>query len=356
MRRLSAFLWPRRFLRFTECYKQVFTSMELKLGSIPVRIQGWFIMMALLLGANERQPAKLGIWVVVVVVSVVIHELGHALVGRAFGLAPSIDLHGMGGTTSFQAMETPEGQPRPVLGTAKRVAISLAGPFAGFLFALVVFVARLAGFQPEHPLALYAVSLLFMVNVGWGVFNLLPMLPLDGGNVLTSILKAISSKNGDKLARGISVVVAASIALYAVGHQQWWVLYLGVLFAFRNVQALRQAGQMQVDQALAGAIEQAYQALDREQPKEALALLGPALATNASSELRQLGVRVYVVSLLKEGRWPEAVDTIERERSVMAADDLERFALAMREIGRSEDADRVEALRKAGPPIRAFRA
>lgn len=333
--------------------------MELKLGSIPVRIQGWFILMALLLGANERDPAKLGIWVVVVVVSVVVHELGHALVGKAFGLLPSIELHGMGGTTSFRAPAKPaqgEEAERRALGTGKSVAISLAGPFAGFVFALVVIIARFAGFHPTHPLALYAVSLLFMVNIGWGIFNLLPILPLDGGNVLKSVLTAITSKNGEKVARIISVVVAAAIALYAIQRQQWWVLYLGVLFAFRNVQALRQAGQLQVDQTLASAIEQAYQALDREQPKAAMALLGPALGTNASADLRQAGVRIYVVSMLKEAMWPEAVATIERERAVIAADDLERYAKAMRDVGRGEDADRIEALGKAVPPMRAFRA
>lgn len=328
--------------------------MELKLGSIPVRVQGWFILMALLLGSNERDPMKLGIWVVVVVASVVIHELGHALVGKAFGLAPSIELHGMGGTTSFQARDG-EGA-RGALGTAKSVAISLAGPFAGFLFALVVIALRFAGVHPTHPLALYAVSLLFMVNIGWGIFNLLPMLPLDGGNVLRSVLTAVTRKNGEKVARIISVVVAAAIALYAVQRQQWWILYLGVLFAFRNVQALRQAGQMQVDQTLATAIEQAYQALDRQRPKEAMALLGPALGANASADLRQVGLRIYVASQLREAMWPEALATIEREHSLMAADDLERIAQVMRDAGRSEDADRVEALGKAEPPLRAFRA
>ena len=56
--------------------------MELKLGSIPLRVQGWFVLMTLLLGSNERNPAKLGMWVVVVAISVVIHELGHALMGN----------------------------------------------------------------------------------------------------------------------------------------------------------------------------------------------------------------------------------------------------------------------------------
>src|SRR4051812_28679543 len=99
--------------------------MDLKLGSIPLRVQGWFVMTAVMLGGmNERDPAKLALWVAIVFVSVVVHELGHAMMGKAFGLVPRIDLHGMGGTTSFQ--ESPEGAAQ-ALGTGRRVAISVAG-------------------------------------------------------------------------------------------------------------------------------------------------------------------------------------------------------------------------------------
>jgi Zn-dependent protease len=231
---------------------------ELKLGSIPVRVHGWFILMALLLGANERHPLKLAIWVAVVVVSVVIHELGHAIVGKLFGLAPRIELHGMGGTTSFTAAD---GAARPPpLGARRNVAISLAGPFAGFLFAAVIVGARLAGLRPVHPLAVHAIALLQWVNIAWGIFNLLPMLPLDGGNVVRAILVAITKQNGERAARVLSIVVAGAIALLAVQRQAWWSLYLGVLFAFQNVQALRQDAQGRIDRAAADAVERAAEA------------------------------------------------------------------------------------------------
>lgn len=330
--------------------------MELNLGSIPVRVQGWFILMALMLGANERDPMKLGIWVAIFVVSIVVHELGHALMGKAFGLVPRIELHGMGGTTSFRLPATQGDPSRAKLGTGKSIAISLAGPFAGFLFALAVIAAQLAGFQPKHPLALHAFSLLFAVNIGWGIFNLLPMLPLDGGNVLKSVLDAITKKNGEKAARVISITVAAGVSFLAIRREQWWVLYLGVLFAFRNFQALRQAGQMQVDQALADVIEKAYRALDRNAPKEALELLRPALVPSASAELRQVGLRIYVVSMMKEGMWAEAMDVIERERAQISVDDLGYYAQTMREVGRRQDADRIEELGKSPAPLSEFRA
>lgn len=60
--------------------------MELKLGSIPLRIHGAFFLMALFLGIAERDPARLVIWVAVVLVSIVVHELGHTLMGGGAAL------------------------------------------------------------------------------------------------------------------------------------------------------------------------------------------------------------------------------------------------------------------------------
>ena len=323
--------------------------MELKLGSIPLRIQGSFLLMALLLGLNERDPAKLALWVVIVVASVIVHELGHALMGMAFGLEPRIELYGMGGMTYFSGGRTE-------LSTGRSIAVSLAGPFAGFAFAVVVVVTQLAGFQPGHPLARHAIWLLLWVNVAWGIFNLLPMLPLDGGNVMRAGLKALTKGHGEKIARVVSIAIAGSIALWAITGKQWWVLYLGALYAFQNVQALRQAGQLKVDQSLADAIQAGYAALDRNQPKEAIAELEPALASAATPELRQVGLRIYVVALLKEARWTDAMNVIERERVVIGSEDLGHYAKMMRELGRDEDSARIEELGKAPAALSEFRA
>src|SRR5579872_4278655 len=102
--------------------------MTFHLGKIPVRVLPSFFLVNLIfnLSAGLRE---LVVWMGVVFVSVLIHELGHATVGSTFGLEPRIDLHGMGGTTSWAMTRT--------LSTWRRVAISLAGPMAGFAVAAV---------------------------------------------------------------------------------------------------------------------------------------------------------------------------------------------------------------------------
>lgn len=324
--------------------------MTFKLGSIPVKVEPRFFLMSLLLGLSERDPAKLAVWIAVIFVSVLVHETGHALMGMAFGFRPAIVLHGMGGHTSF-------GDGRWTASTVKSVLISLAGPFAGFLFAGVVVAAQaFGGLHPTQPLARLALFLLLEVNLAWGIFNLVPMLPLDGGNVMNSILKAFSVSRGETIARVVSIILAAAMGLYAIKGGQWWLLYLAALFGFQNFQAVRGAKQRKIDAPAADAVEQSYGALNRGDTKQAIALLGPVLfARGVDQDVRRAGLEVYVVALMKEQRWGDAVRTLERERSLIGGDDLGRYATMLRKAGRPAEAEAVDALRTR-PAFDEFRA
>ena len=77
------------------------------------------------------------------------------------------------------------------------------------------------------------------VNAGWGVLNLLPILPMDGGNVLFQSLNWLTKGQGEKPARVVSLVVAAIIAVYCLVHRNTYPAFLAGLFALQNFQALR---------------------------------------------------------------------------------------------------------------------
>ncbi|HEV3191909.1 MAG TPA: site-2 protease family protein [Polyangiaceae bacterium] len=189
-------------------------SLKFRIGKVPVEILPSFFVVAALLGYTPYEDlVKLALWVVIVLGSVTVHELGHALAGRMFGLEPRIVLHGAGGTTSWTTQRT--------LSTSRRIGISLAGPCAGFVLAFVVWAVsalafrRTDGVRLPTDLVVFVVRQILYVNFWWGVLNLLPMLPLDGGNVMARLLDAATDGRGQRPALVISIALAAAIALAA---------------------------------------------------------------------------------------------------------------------------------------------
>ena len=111
--------------------------------------------------------------------SVVVHELGHCVVGRRFGMEiTSITLWLLGGMAQFKEISK-----RP--GDEARMAI--AGPLTSYALGVLFWI--LLWLTPESlPSLCFVVSYLMWMNVILATFNLVPALPLDGGRVLRSLL------------------------------------------------------------------------------------------------------------------------------------------------------------------------
>lgn len=323
--------------------------MQFRLGSIPVRIRFPFVVLALVFATLKgSDPKTIAIGVAAIFVAVLVHELGHALAVRAFGLTPSIELHGFGGATSWTV---PTDKP---LGSGRNILVSLAGPFAGFAFYAMVVAASRVAFDPKHPIAELALYWIRLACLGWGIANLVPMMPLDGGNVMRHVLDIFTKGKGEKPARVISIGLAGIVLMFAGATKNLWVGFLAAMFTFVNMQALKQADRRFVDFPLAEAIEKADRALQKEDGATAIALLEPALSDKATPELLATALRQLAYALLIEDEWTKLLLILEHQRHMIGVEDLERYERTARELGMLAEADRIAGLIPRARPANDF--
>ncbi len=222
------------------------------LFGIPVRVHPLFWLMALVLGGLSGDVLQIVIWIPLVFVSIVIHEMGHALTMRYYGMEAEVVLYWGGGLAVPR--EDRYGRRQPWLNTAQSIIISFAGPAAGFLFGgLVIVVVLIMGgtviyeplfniipavtaFLPRYNVVTATViaDLLFF-NIFWGAINLMPVLPLDGGNISRAYLTYTDPRGGEHLALWISVCVGAFLAV--VGFVLMHSLFMALLFGWLALQS-----------------------------------------------------------------------------------------------------------------------
>jgi len=235
-------------------------DLRFNLAGFPVRVHPLFWLIALLLGSGSGDPLQILIWVLVVFVSILIHELGHALAFRRHGLSSQIILHFAGGLTVPESTLWGNRWSNVALGPNEQIFISVAGPGAGFLLAGLIIAGvivsggsilttRLLGFIPLPVFASLPfggailgglVTSLLWVNIFWGFINLMPVYPLDGGNVARYILLQVDPIDGIRKSLWVSVITGGLIALIAffLLHSVYMAILFGFL-AFQSYQSLQ---------------------------------------------------------------------------------------------------------------------
>src|SRR5580658_9638026 len=108
-------------------------AFSFSLLGFPVRVRLEFMIIAALLGPAGANALQIASWVGVVSVSVLFHELGHALVARRYGYRPWIELYGMGGLTHLERLEDTANP-----AWTSDLAIAIAGPLFGLALGSAV--------------------------------------------------------------------------------------------------------------------------------------------------------------------------------------------------------------------------
>jgi len=203
-----------------------------QLFGIPVEIQSWLWLTLAIFGSmmvgplNPQAVLAIAIFVLAGVTSLLVHEFGHALTIRRFGAPTRIVLHAFGGYALH---------PAGIFDRKQQFFVSAAGPGLQLLLAGLAWLVMAFVPLPTVPAKLL-VFYLFIISMFWAVLNLVPVIPLDGGQMMSAAL-------GNKrraLALRISIVTAVCI-----GGLMFWRLgsfifpiFLG-MFAWQNYQELK---------------------------------------------------------------------------------------------------------------------
>ena len=244
-------------------------DLHFELFGFPVRISPYFWLMALIMGSSAGGTLIL-IWGLVLFVSILIHELGHAFAMRHFGRPARIVLTMMGGLAiedngsdawgNFRSSSKPRT-------TYEQVVICFAGPLAGFCLAALVCVVvillkgrvqvemvrwRWLSFPdveavlPMHlarndNLRFFVRQMLF-VNIFWGIINLFPVFPLDGGQIGRALFVRQDPWRGIEKSLWLSVFTGATLAVFGLIAMES--MYMGMLFGSLAIGSYQQLAQM----------------------------------------------------------------------------------------------------------------
>jgi stage IV sporulation protein FB len=182
-----------------------------RMFGIPVRVHPMFWLMTAFLGwslmKEENGLRLLLLWIVCVFVSILLHELGHVFVGWFFGSKGHIVLYSFGGLAVGS---------KALASRWQRIAVSLAGPLVqlllfGILFA-VLWLDTSDSLMGHSPIG-WAVEFLLEINLYWALLNLLPVWPLDGGQVSRELFEWLLPYNGVRAALWLSLFTAGALAV-----------------------------------------------------------------------------------------------------------------------------------------------
>ena len=187
----------------------------------PVGVHWWFWLTMFLLGGGALGQNSV-LFVLAAFLSVMVHELGHALAGKKFGAYPSIYLHGFGGVTTL---------PGAYFSRNQSMWVSFAGPLASMGLALASWTV-LPAMASMPQMSKIFVANLFIMNVFWTILNLLPIQPLDGGQIFRDFM----GPHRRNIVRWMSVIIASLVAFYALRVGQLFLCMMMAYMAFMNYQ------------------------------------------------------------------------------------------------------------------------
>lgn len=287
-------------------------------GRIPIKIYPFFWFLIIIIGwINSFTVLGTAIWAIVILLSVLIHEYGHALTALAFGQEADIELVGLGGVTHRHGKK---------VNLWQEFIIVFNGPLAGLLlFFAAYFAATAMNIEKPKTIFEYAIEITLYANLFWTAVNLLPIHPLDGGRLLSIVLEAAFGMRGVKAGYFLSFLLSLAVSIFFFVIQAFLGGALFLLLTFESYRMwksslvltekdrdvdLQQLLKQAEDEMGAGHFESAKETLEKIRSSTQKGML----YLNATTDLANLFYR--------QGKLNEVYDLLAPLKSKLPADTL----------------------------------
>jgi Zn-dependent protease len=233
----------------------MFSSLKIaRLLGITVQIHWsfWLLPLWAILTWNEAILMPLWMYLLVIgalFVCVVMHEYGHAIAAKRFGIRTrSITLTPLGGIAHLERMTHKPWE---------EFCIAVAGPLVNVGIAIVLGMALMGGFglgwDLESSMLMHFLGVLLVLNIVMVVFNMIPAFPMDGGRVLRSILAgSLGLLEGTRVAVAIGTATAIAMGMagaFLLGNPWLVLIALFVMWVgFQELRALEMEQELQAEE------------------------------------------------------------------------------------------------------------
>jgi Zn-dependent protease len=236
---------------------------------------------------------------------VLLHEFGHALACRQVGgQANRIMLWPLGGVAFVQ----PPPRPGAVLWSIA------AGPLVNVILLPVTiiafWIASGAGLQNEHRDFVHFLYSIAVINFVLLVFNMLPIYPLDGGQILQALLWFVIGRARSLMVSGIIGLVGAAgvIVLALVGLRDQWLVLLAIFVAWQAWQGFRLGLRLQGLQPTLDLLNEGLSAVRSERHDEAVDLFTKVIAAGGEPGVLASALTNRGLVEGRRGQWQRAIE------------------------------------------------
>jgi len=283
---------------------------------IPVSIHPFFWLTAALIGfMNSRSLIGTLTWVFVILVSVYVHEMGHASTAKFFGLKPRVELVALGGLTFHQGDKLP---------FWKQFLIVLNGPLFGLcLFGIAYALLKVPGLAGGFWGMM--LTLFFWVNLVWTILNLVPVMPLDGGQLLRIVFEAFFGAKGLRYALIVGIVISGSLSLFFFLYQQFLIGAIFFLFAFQSwdmFRRLRLLSDKDQNHELKGLMQEAEKDLQEGNKDKALFAFERIRHESKQGMIHMLATQYLAFLKYDLGKTKETYELLSPLREELSSDAL----------------------------------